>query len=153
MNDVRSMYWSVRGNFDEIKQRVEKFSADEMRRLIINEHYNDFCRSYCDGRGEEDGKSIPYMGWFWRNTNFADLKIPIGFSDAGDGYIGIMENNKWGYPERLMTEEEALHFIGRLDAAIEASRSGGLLKDIQDNTWAHINDIAPWMKNRPKVVS
>jgi len=51
------------------------------------------------------GKTIPYIGWHWRNIDFDKedgyafgiLPILTGF-DANDSLkVGFMENNKWGY--------------------------------------------------------
>jgi hypothetical protein len=133
----------------ELVAALEAVDAPTMRRLIINEHYNKFCREYCDGTKDDDEKVIPYMGWFWRNTNFADKRIPIGFYG---GHVGIMENNKWDYPERYMTTAEADQLIALLDDAIIASRQGGELSKITENTWAAVRKIKPWMFSLPRVL-
>ncbi len=91
----------------------------------INEQYNRRVAEIADFEDKDEpfnntttGKRIPYIGWFWRDTDFAGKRILIG--TTGD-YVGVMENNKWGYPDRLMTEEEATTFIGYLDRAFAAS--------------------------------
>jgi len=88
---------------------------------LINELYNSRVAEWADFDDEDHppdsdhhGKRIPYIGWFWRHADFANKQISIG--NTG-GYIGVMENNKWGYPERLMTAEEFDMFTGYLDRA------------------------------------
>ena len=55
-----------------------------------------------------DGKPIPYIGWYWRNVDFND---PVTLGDCGM-FIGFMENNKWDYPEWTISKIQ--------DAAIKA---------------------------------
>lgn len=90
---------------------------------LINRLYNAHVAQYADyGTGmhpEKGGKRIPYIGWFWRDTDFVGKQISIG--NCGD-FIGVMENNKWGYPERLMTAEECDIFISYLDKAFAAKK-------------------------------
>lgn len=50
------------------------------------------------------GKRVPYIGWYWRDIDFENERYYIG--DCGE-FIGFMENNKWGYPERMLTPDEA----------------------------------------------
>lgn len=64
---------------------------------------------------ETHGKRIPYLGWAWCDVDFAERRIPIGKSESG--YVAVMESNKWAYPGRMMTEEEAETFIRFLDTA------------------------------------
>lgn len=83
---------------------------------LINELYNIQVSRLADYSNEEHktidkhghGKRIPYIGWFWRNTDFVGKRVSIG--DCGS-FIGVMENNKWGYAEREMTAEEVDKFI------------------------------------------
>jgi co-chaperonin GroES (HSP10) len=79
----------------------------------------------CDD-GQDDphghGKRLPYIGWFWRELYWADLRIPIG--DAGE-LVGPMMSNKWGYPERRMTRTEAHYFRHELDHVFQLQRAGG----------------------------
>ena len=79
------------------------------------------------------GKRIPYIGWMWRDVDFAGRRIPVGNTGT---YKGIMESNKWGYPERLMTEEEATKFIGYLDAAFAKQDWGA--KEQAEQIWAEL---------------
>jgi hypothetical protein len=98
---------------------------------LVNDIYNDEIREYADfadGDSANDtttGKRIPYIGWFWRDTDFAERNITIGKATvesgyAESGYVGVMEKNKWDYPERQMTPEEAATFIDFLEQARKA---------------------------------
>lgn len=89
---------------------------------LVNWVYNDWLADLADFEAKDaefddttTGKRIPYIGWFWRDVDFAEKRIPIGKSESG--YVAIMESNKWGYSGRLMTEAEAETFIRFLDTA------------------------------------
>ncbi len=63
------------------------------------------------------GKSIPYIGWFWRTTNLQNDCVHIGKTPGGyeldtyyKGFVGVMENNKWGHPERQLSMDECQIF-------------------------------------------
>jgi hypothetical protein len=49
------------------------------------------------------GKRVPYIGWYWRECNFAAGDVSIGDCVS---FTGFMQNNKWGHPERRMTRFE-----------------------------------------------
>lgn len=94
----------------------------QTKESLINELYNrrvdklaDFAKDEKVYDDTNTGKRIPYIGWFWRDADFVTPQISIGRTN--DGYIGVMENNKWDYPERLMTEQEASTFIDFLESA------------------------------------
>ena len=94
---------------------------EQSKEQLVNDIYNDRVGALADFEDEHKkfddtgtGKRIPYIGWFWRHTDFVNKRISIGNTGR---YVGVMENNKWGYPERLMTEEEATKFIEYLEAA------------------------------------
>lgn len=94
-------------------EALQKMSHDD----LVNDLYNRRVSEWSDYEQNSEyssptGKRIPYIGWFWRDTDFAGKKIRIG--DTG-GFIGVMESNKWGYPERVMTEQEVDTFIGFLE--------------------------------------
>lgn len=127
---------------DKIKI-LNKLTKKELVDKIINQQYNDFISDCSDYKKDEEdkhgfGKRIPYIGWFWRNTDFANKKISIG--DCG-GFIGIMENNKWEYDERYMTDEECDILIGMIDKAMIESNKGGLLTEVIDNTNNELDKI------------
>ena len=41
------------------------------------------------------GKTIPYIGWYWRRVNFDSSDYYFGVLPGGE--LGFMENNKWDY--------------------------------------------------------
>lgn len=51
----------------------------------------------------QHGKSLPYIGWYWRHVDFDQ---PIKLGDCGS-FIGFIESNKWGYPQWHVTAEQA----------------------------------------------
>lgn len=149
--DVRTDYWLPK-SFDETVDRLSKVDREQLIALIINNRYNDFIRERSSYREEEkpvdptiangfsNGKRVPYIGWFWRATDFYNKNIPIG--DCGS-YIGVMENNKWDYPERQLTEEECDKVIAILDEALVADSQGGSLDKIIDNTKTALEKLWP----------
>lgn len=116
---------------------------------LVNTIYNNFIRDVADFNVDDDsdvrgfGKRIPYIGWFWRSADFVGKNISIG--DCGD-LIGVMENNKWNYPERLLTDEEAQTFIDFIDRAHAESRKGGSLGDILKKRDGVLEDLWNWMQ-------
>lgn len=130
-------------NFKELKKYWSGQPVRELVNEIINDHYNDFCGSYAD---DESSKRIPYLGWYWRHVNFAELKITIGM---GGGLVGFMENNKWDYPERDLTEAEAKKVISYLDRAIARNSAGGQLSETikeRDAILAELKDYIQTLK-------
>lgn len=107
---------------------------------LVNEIYNNRIGDWCDKGGE---KLIPYIGWFWRETDIAGRHITIG--DAGT-LIGVMENNKWGYPERYLTPEEADTFVGFLERAWQVD--GASVNDPQREAKviAVLRELHDWMQ-------
>ena len=115
---------------------------------LINIVYNTWISGASD---KEDAKRIPYMGWFWRSVDVVGAKIPIGFTtEPGETYVGIMANNKWGYPERMMSASEAEKFIDFIDRAIVASRLGGLLSDILVGRDEILSELFQWVQELPR---
>jgi len=82
---------------------------------IIDEIENDK-NVLCPSPGRDYEKKIPYIGWYWRKTDFITPRIKIGRGP----FVGVMENNKWGYDERELSLEEAHKFKSLLDVVIEA---------------------------------
>lgn len=56
------------------------------------------------------GKVVPYIGWFWRPVDFT-RRIGLGQCPA---FIGFMENNKWGYSEWMLTDDQCREIVRRL---------------------------------------
>ena len=94
---------------------LKKKRKTELIDMIYNSWIYD--HSHIEGLNKWD-KAVPYIGWFWRSTHFVSKHIWIG--DCGE-FRGVMENNKWDYPERLMTEKEADTFISYIDNSINKS--------------------------------
>jgi hypothetical protein len=118
---------------------------------LVNELYNDRVSSLADYTDQEEttidkhnhGKRIPYIGWFWRATGFVTKDISIG--NCGD-FIGVMENNKWGYAERHMTEEEADKFIEYLERAFAERSKGGTVSETDAKSEVVFNELWDWMQ-------
>lgn len=73
----------------QINEGLEKLSDDDRSKVI----------------GLDDtGKSVPYIGWFWREVDFDD-EIDIGC--IPDKFAGFMVNNKWDHPERSLDSEQS----------------------------------------------
>jgi len=79
-------------------------TSDELNRRIA-----ELCDEPEDCGGFEafGGKSIPYVGWFWRTVNFGIGRGPITqFGILPGGEVGFMERNKWGYSSVTATDEQ-----------------------------------------------
>ena len=78
---------------------------------ILDERLNGQIRDFSDDGSyeisglEDSGKSIPYVGWYWRDVDFNN--VILGDCQSGQGFIGFMENNKWGYAEINLTRDES----------------------------------------------
>lgn len=146
-----SDYWLVRGkDISECTEKISEYEKEDLVALIINNRLNDFVSHYSDYEeneqpqdrsvinGKGHGKRIPYIGWFWRSTDFVAGNISIG--DCGD-FIGVMENNKWGYPERKLTGEEAKKVQDIVWKAKVLSEQGGCVADIEKQTRAKLEEL------------
>jgi len=101
---------------------LEELKNMEHSRLVNLVYNQEVCAFEEDEQIKKffnNDKPIPYLGWFWRSTDFYNKNIPIGFSNLG--YVGVMENNKWDYDERNMTYPEANQLIEYLDRAMDAN--------------------------------
>lgn len=122
---VTSVFWAVRGKSLEIcASNLRKAKKEELVALAINTRMNDFCVRHSDDKTVPFGKRIPYIGWFWRTVDFYHKKISIGKALS---LVGFIENNKWDYPERYLTDKEANKVIAMLWSAMEISQRGGNL--------------------------
>lgn len=103
---------------------------------LVNRIYNDYLSDLTDDNENEIfestyHKKIPYIGWLWRDIDVVNKDITIG--DCGE-FIGVMGNNKWGYPERHMSEGEVDKFIEYIDKVIDSIDSEDeILKEL--NNW------------------
>ena len=128
----------------EYIEKVRLMNLEECHNELINKYYNDFLSEHSDvERDESDphghGKKVPYIGWFWRSCDFATKKY-ISIGDCGK-FIGFMQNNKWGYDERFLTEQEVDRAIEVIDAAIAAYNKGGSLLDLEKGRDTHLAEL------------
>jgi hypothetical protein len=155
-------YWLLHGkNYVQAIEKLNGLGISELIETIINDRYNNFLREladYKDGEtpidpavanGIAHGKRIPYMGWFWRAVDFANKDITIGFDDSSK-YVGIMENNKWYYDERKLTDVEVDHLLQLIDNAMRINERGGDVDQIIKDTKHAIELIYPWMQGLTK---
>jgi hypothetical protein len=87
-------------------------------------------------------EGIPYMGLFWRDCDFVNKEIHIGIDT--EGKIGIMENNKWGYPEREMTEIEVDKFIELINRLLAVDH--GFRDDITFYRNRRLDELRKWVQ-------
>lgn len=134
--------------------KIKKMNKTELINMIFNWQVSDLS----DG---DEGKKIPYIGWFWRSTDFVNKKISIGKIPQGtpemhigdipigsepNDFIGVMENNKWAYPERYMTEEEVDIFIDFINRAVEARNQGGMVNELIAQQDAILQECHDWFQ-------
>lgn len=136
-----NIYWAVRGTYAERKARLSSMPREWLESAILDGEYNDFISSRADDKTE---KRVPYIGWFWRHIEFSNPKqIPIG--DCGE-FIGFMANNKWDYPERFLSEDEAMHVISIIDEAMRLNQQGGDMSQITKNTNEKLGELWGYMQ-------
>lgn len=141
---MESDYFVVRGDtLDEAVAKIKAIKKENLVKLVVNNRVNEFVSNSADYSDDDldphgHGKRVPYIGWYWRPTDFVGRSIPIG--DCGE-FIGIMENNKWDYPERMLTEAEANQVIEIVWEAKRLSEKGGNLKEIWENTNGKLEEL------------
>lgn len=137
MSGARAVYAAVlwqlshgHDSFSDMRAALGGIDHERLADLAANTVLNDWCSDAADYRSTEArdthgwGKRIPYIGWYWRSVDFARKRIPIG--DCGD-FIGFMESNKWGHPERDLTDSEADQVLALLwRARAEDGRGGSI---------------------------
>ena len=127
------------------KEMLKGLMTQEKKELI-NDLYNRIVRDRAD-YDEKDkdvhghGKRIPYIGWFWRDANFVDGIVPIADCER---FIGIIESNKWDYPERNLTKDEFNKFMELLEKAMSVSWGSG--DDMNFYTEARFNELWDWFQ-------
>lgn len=117
-----------------------------------NDEYNRQVAAWADYEPNEpgatsSGKRVSYIGWFWRDVDFAGLSIPIG--RINDDMTGVMASNKWGYDSRHLTRDEALYFRDLLDTAFVALRDDDRreAKRVTRKLWSwmyRLKDVGSW---------
>lgn len=131
-----NIYWTLRGNYEEKKEKLSKWTREHLEGIILDAAYNNFIRDCCDNNllalefGVET--SVPFIGSHWRHIEFSQLdKISIGKSPR---MVGFMVKNKWDYPERYLTINEAQNVIALLDEAIQNDQDGNF-KEVVATLW------------------
>ncbi len=71
--------------------------TDDVLQQYLSDHA-DYEEGDDDPRGY--GKRVPYIGFYWRNIYLDESDREVSIGDCGGGFIGFMQSNKWGYPER-----------------------------------------------------
>lgn len=127
-------------NIDKEKGKLDKYTKDDLIAQIINQRLNDFVARYADN---DEGKFIPYIGWYWRDVSFVEGYITIG--NCGE-FIGFIENNKWGYAQRMLSPDETEQVVNIICKAHDESRKGGILADIERKTKKQLAKLWPLMQ-------
>jgi hypothetical protein len=131
-----NIYWTLRGNYEEKKEKLGKWPRDHIEAIILDVTYNNFIRDCCDNNllALEFGVEtpIPIIGSHWRHIEFSCIdKIPIGKSPR---MVGFMVKNKWDYPQRYLAINESQNVIDLLDEAIQHNQ-GENFKEVVTTLW------------------
>ena len=114
---------------DEALRNLRRARKDDITVAVVNTVLNDLIRQR--DRDRTDGPML-YMGWYWRNVDFFS---PGGFTIAkGDGQTAACMNNKWGYPQRDLTDDEQKVVRDLVWDAYLTSHRGGNLAEIDAAT-------------------
>lgn len=113
---------------------LDKFKGMSVSELA-NYMYNRQVEELADKDNAHYGKRIPYLGWFWRDCDFINDNITIGKCPE---FTGIMQVNKWGYPQRSITDEELRMLIHLLDTAMLSE------SDIEKDN--NLNNVWDWFQ-------
>ena len=141
---MNNLYWTLRwDSYSDGVNELQKLEKEALVALAFNEIINDFIANYADyDEWEEDihwhGKRIPYIWWFWRSVDFYNKNISIG--ECGD-FIWFMENNKWDYPERSLTDGECESVLSIIWNAKKESEKCGSLSDIRKSTHQELDRL------------
>lgn len=144
-----NLYRVLRGTYVERVAALAEADTAWLRAAILDGEYNEFLRNRADyEEGQQGkhghGKRLPYIGWYWRHIEFSDLlNIPIG--DCGE-FVGFIANNKWGYPERVLTEAEARAVMAIIDEAMRLNLLGGDVSKIEADTNAKLDELWDYMQ-------
>jgi len=139
-----SLYWTVRWNtYSDWIKELSSLHKEELVAISFNEVINKFISNYADFKQDESDKKwhwkrIPYIWWYWRPTDFYNKNISIW--DCGS-FIWIMENNKWDYPERYLTETECEPVLEIIWKAKLESEKWWSLGDIERNTLSELDKL------------
>ncbi len=123
--------------------------ATETEVLTVDQERNAFMSRWADGGLMPVGKSVPYIGWYWRTVDFSTR---VTIADCKE-FVGHCENNKWGYNERDLTDDERAECCRRVDEMIAAEKTLSLadkskLEDLLRSYWAWMDElhvpVMPW---------
>ena len=100
-----------------------------MKSKALNNKIRELCDSddYVVKGIETSGKCVPYIGWFWREVDF-DSPIYLGIipdidvqelGGARGGFVGFMENNKWGYESFKCSDNQTREIKRLLELAVK----------------------------------
>jgi hypothetical protein len=150
--DWATVLWDGAHKAESLSHLTDTFRAadhDRLAEVAANSVLNDWCASVADyGDHDSDphghGKRLPYIGWYWRSVDFARKRITVG--DCGD-FIGFMENNKWGHPERDLSPDECDHVIDLLWRARREGSRGGNLAEIFAARDEVLTELWGWMQD------
>lgn len=155
---MSKIYWIAHTEQGKLslKEIIDKVSRrDDLVHQIVNAKINDFVGALADydedekpqdptiANGIGSGKRVPYIGWYWRSVDWCSKQVPIG--DCGE-FIGFMENNKWDYPERLLTPKEFDEVMKIVIKAIGYGEEGGSVKEIEENKRRELEKLWPLMQ-------
>lgn len=136
---------TVYGNtIQDAVNNLSEYPVELLARQSVNEKLNDFVRGWLSRHEDEEISKI-YIGWYWRNVDFTGGIIPIGRTEEGS--IGFMENNKWDYPSRYLTEKEAIIVSSIVWASFTGDREGGLLSDIYKKVDDLMSQLHPLLQS------
>lgn len=142
------IYLDARKSAMENRDLLAEQTPTQLAESIINDTLNRFISDYSSTSLEEgrEDSPIPYQGWFWRSVDFFG-RITIA---SGDGQLAICESNKWGYPERSMSDDERDEFRRLVWAAYVEALKGGNLAEIRKNTVAALEAAGEYVASLPE---
>ena len=137
-------------NIPEDRAALEAKGVEALAIEILNMKLNHLVGAYAnydedDEDANEHGKRVPYIGWFWRSVDFASPEPYIPIGNCGE-FVGFMESNKWDYPQRDLTPEEAEQVIAIVVEAYNIDRGGGILSDIVKNAGDKLAELWPLLQ-------
>lgn len=116
---------------------AKALSSNSINKILNGLEEGDFTIRGLEGTG----KIVPCIGWFWRDVDFDDTIVlgkiekikypglemnPIqAMMEASEppGFVGFMENNKWGYRSQYIRKDtpEWKALRGKVEAAVRAN--------------------------------
>jgi len=84
------------------------------------------------------GKVIPYIGESWPDVDFTK---PVSFGHCVN-FVGFMENNKWGYPEWQLSEEQD-NILKALLLDLDLDQDRDTIESNLQELYSHIQSCLP----------